>query len=87
MKVHWFLEARFVIRNLQEFAKSAEFCSSSQSRLIRKYPSKWIGVYRENVEASADGLDELIDELKEKRIPLSDTVIRFVSEEQRTLIL
>ena len=80
-------ESKEVIRNLQEFARSAALLSSRQPRLIEEYPSRWIGVYRENVEASAEGLDELIEELKEKGIPLGDTIIRFISEERQTLIL
>ena len=75
------------IHNLQEFAKSAALLSSRQPRLIEKYPSQWIGVYRENVEGNAERLDELIELLKEKQIPLGDTIIRFICEDQQTLIL
>ena len=80
-------KSKEVMRNFQEFARSAALLSSSQPRLIEKYPSQWIGVYKENVEANAEGLDELIEELKEKGIPLGDTIIRFISEERQPLIL
>lgn len=75
------------IQNLQKFAKSAALLSSNQPRLISEYPSQWIGVYEENVEANAEKLEDLIDQLKAKEIPLGDTIIRFISKERKTLIL
>ncbi len=80
-------EAKKIIKNLQEFTKSAEFVSSNHSRLLEEYPSQWIGVYRQKVEAHAEDLDQLLDLLDKKGIPLGDTVIRFLNEERETLIL
>ena len=76
-----------IIKNLQEFTKSAAFVSRNHSRLLEEYPSRWIGVYRQNVEANSEDLDQLIDQLEEKGIPLGDAVIRFLNEESETLIL
>lgn len=81
------LESRENIENLQKFAKSAALLSTKQPRLIHEYPSQWIGVYEENVEASSERLDDLIEQLKAKEIPLGDTFIRFISKERKTLIL
>lgn len=80
-------EAKKIIKDLQEFSKSAAFVSSNHLRLLEEYPSQWIGVYRQNVEAHAKDLDQLLDLLDEKGVPLGDTVIRFLNEERETLIL
>ena len=71
----------------QDFVKSAELVSSTYQRLVEEYASQWIGVYREKVVANAGTLDKLIERLKERDIPLGETIIRFISEEQPMLIL
>lgn len=81
------LETQETIQKLRDFAKSATMVSSSYQRLIEEYESQWIGVYIEKVVANAGTLDELIEKLKEKKIPPGETVVQFITEEQQTLIL
>ena len=76
-----------IARGLREFSKSAEKLSHDRPRLINEYPLKWIGVYRGEVSAQADDLPSLMVELERRGIPLSDTIVRFVESNQRTLIL
>ena len=81
------LESRSDYQKFKAFVKSAELVSSTYQRLVEEYASQWIGVYRENVVANAGAFDELIEQLKERDIPLGETIIRFISEEQPMLIL
>lgn len=81
------LESRADYQKFKAFVKSAALVSSKYQRLIKVYPSQWIGVYREKVVENAGTLDELIERLKERDIPLGETIIRFISEEQPMLIL
>ena len=80
-------ETQETIQKLQDFSKSAAMVSSSYQRLIEEYESQWIGVYLETIVANAGTLDELIEKLKEKKIPPGETVVQFITEEQQTLIL
>ena len=75
------------ILNLREFTKSAALLSRIHPRLIEQYPSQWIGAYLGKIEANADSLDELIEQLKRKGIRPGDIVIKFISEERRIWIL
>ena len=72
---------------LREFSKSAERLSSDLPRLIDKHRKQWIGVFRGEVTAAASSLDRLLAKLEKKGIPPGETVVRFIEENQRTLIL
>ena len=74
-------------KGLREFSKSAEMLSSDLPRLIDRHPMQWIGVFRGEVTAAASSLDKLLAKLEKKEIPPSETVVRFVEPNQRTLFL
>ena len=76
-----------IARGLREFSKSAEMLSNDRPRLINEHPLQWVGVYRGEVSAKADDLPSLIEELERRGIPLGDTIVRFIEQNQRTLIL
>ena len=76
-----------IARKLREFSKSAEMLSNDRPRLIDEHPMQWIGVYRGEVSAKASDLPSLMEELERRRVPLGDTVVRFIEKNQRTLIL
>ena len=87
MSVSSDFESQETIEAIQEFAKSAAWISSRQPNLVEAYPSQWIGVCRKNIEASADDLDRLFEQLKEKGIPLGTVNVQFICEEKPILIL
>ena len=76
-----------IAKELREFSKSAGILSSDRPRLIHEHPLQWIGVYRGEVSAKAGDLPTLIEELERQGIPLGNTIVRFIEENQRTLIL
>lgn len=76
-----------IAKGLREFSRSAETLSNNQTRFVSEHPSKWIGVYQGQVSAKADDLSSLMAELERQGIPLGDTIVRFIEENQRTLIL
>lgn len=72
---------------LRAFSKSAAVFSSAKPRLIDLYENKWVGVYDGKVQAVADTLDEVTREISRKGIPASETMIRRIDREEKTLIL
>ena len=75
-----------IARGLVEFSKSAEILSVDQLRLIHEHSMKWVGVYQGRVSVKAD-LPALMKELEKQGIPPGDAIIRFIEQNQRTLIL
>src|SRR4029453_1642100 len=69
------------------FSESAQIFSSDVHRLIDSYESKWVAVRKGGVLAVGDSLEELTEQIEHKRIPRSETLIRFIDREPKTLIL
>ena len=79
--------ARDIDRAFKGFSESARLFSSDQPRLIDEYENKWIGVYKGRVEAVADTLKALTQKIGSKNIPMSETMVRRIDREEKTLIL
>ena len=61
--------------------------SRPDDTLLDRYPDKWVGVWRGEVQAAEDDLDSLLNVLEKKDVPRSETAIRFMETEPATLIL
>ena len=75
-----------VAKSLLDFAQSSDLLSNDR-QLVDKYAQKWVGVCSGKVKAAADDLDSLLRVLDSRGVSRSDTVVRFIEREQRTLIL
>ena len=75
-----------VAESLLLFTRSSELLSND-AHLVERYAQKWIGVYAGEVKAAEDDLESLLRALDRHRIDRSETVVRFIEKEQRTLIL
>ena len=75
-----------VAKSLLDFAKSSDLLSKDR-RLVDRYAQKWVGVCSGEVKAAEDDLDSLLKVLDGQGVSRSDTVVRFIEREQRTLIL
>lgn len=75
-----------VVAQLSAFNASSLLLSNDRW-LADNYAQKWIGVYSGEVRAAEDELDSLIDSLDKQGIPRSDTIIRFIERNRKTLIL
>jgi hypothetical protein len=71
---------------MEAFSESAEVFSSNRPRLISKYENKWIGVYDGEI-VEEDSLLALTEKIKERGIPLNQTMIRRIERERKTFIL
>lgn len=79
--------AATIVKELEEFSQSAARFSSDRPKLLEKYPSQWVGVCNGEVVASSEDMELLVAELKRKGTPLHKTIVRFIEENVRTLIL
>ena len=75
-----------VAKSLNDFARSSDLLSKDR-QLVKRYAQKWVGVCSGEVKAAEDDLDSLLRMLDGQGVPRSDTVVRFIETEQRTLIL
>ena len=77
----------------EKVAKSLTDFDESMGRLLNddalldRYPDKWVGVWRGEVQAAEDDLASLLNALEKKDVPRSETAIRLMETEPATLIL
>ena len=75
-----------VAKSLLDFDQSSDLLLSDR-RLVDKYAQKWVGMCSGEVKAAEDDLHSLLRVLDSRGVSRSDTVVRFIEREQRTLIL
>lgn len=76
-----------VDEELRRFQKATQVLSAGYPRLIDEYPSQWVAVYDGKVRAHAATFQLLMTLVDEKKLPRSHTIVRYVGETQRTLIV
>ncbi len=69
------------------FSKTAQYVYSNWSQLVDSYNDKWIAVYDEKVQASAETLEGVIEAIDAINVPRSETIVRFVTTRPMNLIL
>jgi hypothetical protein len=71
----------------KEFSESAALLERDSETIHDRYRDKWIGIYKGHIEAVADTFDSAIKELARKRIPTTESLVRFIGQKEMTLIL
>ena len=72
---------------LNSFSASARIFSSDRPRLVDEYENKWIGVYDGKVEAVGESLEDVTSQIERKAIPISQTIVRRIDRDEKTLVL
>ena len=73
--------------DLAAFSQDARVLSSNRPRLINECPKQWIGVCKGTIQAQADTLESLMAMLKAKDIRQENTIVRYIDENRRIMIL
>ena len=76
-----------VDKSLTAFRKSARKLSSRQSKMMERYPQEWVAIHAGRVKARGASMDSVLKEIDEKGLARSETILRFIEIEPRTLIL
>jgi hypothetical protein len=74
-------------RAWEDFASSAALLERDSETIHNRYKDKWIGIYKGQIEAVADSFDAAVKELATKNIPTSQSLVRFIGQNELTLIL
>lgn len=71
----------------QGFSDSATLLEREAKLIHTKYVNKWIGIYAGEVQASGESFEDVIAALGQKKIPVTESLVRFIGQEEPTLIL
>lgn len=80
-------DPRELDRSLTAFSKSARRLSSRQSNMIERFPKEWVAINAGRVRAHSKSQDAVLKEIDAKGLARSETILRFIETEPRTLIL
>lgn len=67
--------------------RSAQVLSSKHPRLIDQFSGQWVAVYNGQVRANARTFDRLMDQVDKDNLSRPDLIIRYIAEEDLTMIL
>lgn len=74
-------------KDQERFDRDLSYLLSRRDEWRKKYPNRWIAIYREEVVAAEDTGERLLAELRRRRVPLEQVIIDFVTEDEVALVL
>ena len=80
-------DRKAVDRELREFRKTAMRLSSRQERMIERYPGKWVALHSGRVRAHGESFDAVLERIDDLGLSRDQTIVRYIDEEPRTMIL
>jgi len=75
------------IGRFRRFGKSAEFVGSNARKLAAQYNRAWVGVHNGAVVVHGDTLEDVIAQLRAKKIDPNETLVEFVDKDGPRIIL
>jgi hypothetical protein len=76
-----------IAQDFECFNKSGQLLSSRYERMIEKYPKQWIAVYDGKVKASGSSIEVVLSEIDRKSISRELILLRFITDEPKSMIL
>jgi hypothetical protein len=72
---------------LAQFRQDADYYAEQFEQLLARYPDQWIAIYQRALVAAAADLPGLLAALRERGIPVEETLVKYLSTEEPVLIL
>jgi hypothetical protein len=69
------------------FLSSSALLETCIEAIRYHHMNKWVVIYKGEVEVVADSFDDAINELAKRKIPASESIIRFMGQCEPNLIL
>lgn len=74
-----------MLRLLESAEKDAQWLDRNYSKLLTKYPDHFVAIHDGNFVDASQKFEELISELKNKKLNPAEIMIEFVSKIKRIL--
>jgi len=76
-----------VDRELRKFRQSARSLSSEYGQLADRYAGQWVAAFDGKVRAHGQSFREVIEKIDQERLPREHTIVRFIDNDDRAMIL
>lgn len=83
-------QARKVLPSPEEWHRYDEdqkWLDRQRSKLVKQYPDTWVAVYKKQVVATHPNLEELLKEVRRKKVKTSDAVIGSLATDEVLMLL
>jgi len=74
-------------QELERYREDTEYYERNRESLVRDHPNEWVAILNQKVVGASADLDELLDDLEHKQIPLGEALIEYLGAEEELLIL
>jgi hypothetical protein len=75
------------IAELQSMNKDSMFFRQNYEELLSQHPEQWVGIFNQEVVGVSADMDELLQELKRRGIPLDQVLFEYMTEEEPHLVV
>ena len=76
-----------VVRELQEFGRSARTVSSKYSELADRYPGPWVALCEGKVRVHGRTFQDVMQKIDQEGLSREHTLVRFLDKDDRVMIL
>lgn len=71
----------------ERFRKDIEYYEANEEEFLRNHRDHWIAVFDQRVVGTSPDLDDLLDTLQRKRLPIGHIYIQYARPDEEILIL
>jgi len=70
-------------RKYQQYSGSVHFIDRDRGKLLSKYADNWVAVYNSKVVAHGKKYNDVVKDIKQKKLPIEDVAVKFLSTRKR----
>lgn len=70
-------------RKYQQYSGSVHFINRDRSKLLPKYADNWVAVYNSKVVAYGKKYNDVVKDIRQKKLPIEDVAVKFLSTRKR----
>jgi hypothetical protein len=76
-----------VVSELQQFGKTTRSLTRRYGQLADKYAGQWVAAFDGKVRAHGRTFEDVLEKVDQEGLPREHTVVRFIDNDDRTMIL
>ena len=73
-------------RKYQQYSGSVHFIDRDRSKLLAKYADNWVVVYNSKVVAHGKKYQDVVEKIKQKKLPIGEVAVKFLSNRRATTL-
>ncbi len=70
----------------QQYSGSVHFIDKDRKELLSKYADNWVAVYNSKVIAYGKKYQDVVEKIKEKKLPIGEVAVKFLSNRRVTTL-